>query len=568
MRLTAFSVSNYRSIIKADRLPVSDFTVLIGPNNQGKSNLLYALVTCLQAIGTTKWVRSGRSLRALGPRPSYGEEWSYDYDWERDYPLKLQDAHPDGRSSFTAEFELTPDEQADFRDRTQIALSTHLKIRVHLGHDRVSFEFLKQGRSKDKFIAAGPQIVEFVRDRISCLYVQSMRPSRLTLAIVEDMVAAELSLLEENPEYAKLGAAMTAMEGPKLQAIADRLRTTVSQFVSGVDSVEVRVEKRERAFRRRQDCSIWIDDGDCTDLHSKGDGVKSLTAIAVMQHTTRSGEGGKSTILAVEEPESHLHPGAIHGLRGVLEQIAETNQVIISTHSPVLVDRQHVGRNIIVRSSRAASAKSLQEVRSVLGMQRGDNLDNTELVVLVEGDSDVRILKRWLGLLSPALAKAIEAERLVIEPMSGGSSLGYHLQVRKSHVYNVYAVLDNDQAGKAAISQAVAAGLLDDPEYTLLHYPNFRESDIEDFVDAALTSQAVTLSGIDPGVAAYRGSRAKWTDRARAAASASGKPWDKRLERKIKTAVAQQVEQAAITGLKTAGKPLIDKIATDLEAML
>ncbi len=44
------------------------------------------------------------------------------------------------------------------------------------------------------------------------------------------------------------------------------------------------------------------------------------------------------TLLAIEEPERHLHPGALNDIAGVLEQLSEQTQVIITTHSSQLLD--------------------------------------------------------------------------------------------------------------------------------------------------------------------------------------------------------------------------------------
>ena len=50
MRLSRVSVRKYRSIDKAADFAVGDFTVLVGPNNQGKSNLLRAAVLAMEVI--------------------------------------------------------------------------------------------------------------------------------------------------------------------------------------------------------------------------------------------------------------------------------------------------------------------------------------------------------------------------------------------------------------------------------------------------------------------------------------------------------------------------------------
>ena len=43
-------------------------------------------------------------------------------------------------------------------------------------------------------------------------------------------------------------------------------------------------------------------------------------------------------LIAIEEPERNLHPGALTDIANVLEQIAERTQVIITTHSSQLLD--------------------------------------------------------------------------------------------------------------------------------------------------------------------------------------------------------------------------------------
>lgn len=80
MRLVSFSVENYRSITKTENIPTSDFTVLIGQNNEGKSNLLSALVTAMKIIGLHAQTDSDESDNS-SEKP---------YLWSRDFPLHLQ----------------------------------------------------------------------------------------------------------------------------------------------------------------------------------------------------------------------------------------------------------------------------------------------------------------------------------------------------------------------------------------------------------------------------------------------------------------------------------------------
>jgi putative ATP-dependent endonuclease of the OLD family len=50
MELVDFSVRNYRSITKAYRLQIRQSTILIAPNNEGKSTISRSLVMSLEFV--------------------------------------------------------------------------------------------------------------------------------------------------------------------------------------------------------------------------------------------------------------------------------------------------------------------------------------------------------------------------------------------------------------------------------------------------------------------------------------------------------------------------------------
>lgn len=45
MKLVSFSLQKYRSIQKAEKISLGSMTILVGPNNEGKSNILRGLVS-------------------------------------------------------------------------------------------------------------------------------------------------------------------------------------------------------------------------------------------------------------------------------------------------------------------------------------------------------------------------------------------------------------------------------------------------------------------------------------------------------------------------------------------
>jgi predicted ATP-dependent endonuclease of OLD family len=50
MKLIAFSVRNHRSIVEAYKLSLGSYTDLVGPNNEGKSNIVKAIALSLAVL--------------------------------------------------------------------------------------------------------------------------------------------------------------------------------------------------------------------------------------------------------------------------------------------------------------------------------------------------------------------------------------------------------------------------------------------------------------------------------------------------------------------------------------
>jgi putative ATP-dependent endonuclease of OLD family len=106
MKLVSFSLERYRSIQRAEKLPLGDLTILVGPNNEGKSNILRGLVlgmtvlSVADRVGLTKGRYRASSRTLLGTSDTR-------YDWERDFPVALQEKHPEGKTVFDFEFQLT-----------------------------------------------------------------------------------------------------------------------------------------------------------------------------------------------------------------------------------------------------------------------------------------------------------------------------------------------------------------------------------------------------------------------------------------------------------------------------
>jgi len=140
MKLKSFTVQKYRSIIAAKKIPTGKTTILVGPNNEGKSNILRALVTAMNILTRERYARgaTGSVREALHSRRTY--------DWDTDFPVALQEQQPRGETIVILEFELTTAELDEFRSKIGSRLSGTLPLQVAVGPRGYKVTVHKQGR--------------------------------------------------------------------------------------------------------------------------------------------------------------------------------------------------------------------------------------------------------------------------------------------------------------------------------------------------------------------------------------------------------------------------------------
>ena len=563
MKLITFSVRNYRSIVEAYKLSLGNYTVLVGPNNEGKSNIVKAIALSLSLMTKARAYR--RTPRS--PVRYYRSAFRFDYDWARDFPVSIQARNPTGRSEFTLEFELTNEDFKKFRQQVGVNLSTNLMIKLGFGPDDVSFEILMKGRGKKTLNKNREEVAAFIRTHVSSQYISALRPSEMALEIVDGLIEGELYILEENQQYKGLIQQLQDLQQPILDKIAQKLNNTVSDFVPGVRNIQITNERLSRAFRTS--FNIMVDDGANTELASKGDGIISLTTMSLMKHVSEESLGDKALILLIEEPESHLHPEAIHGLRQVLKDISKDQQVIITTHSPILVERERITQNILVRGGRAEKAKCIEQIREALGIQMADNLVGAYVVLIVEGEEDRDILTSWFGSLSPQLRTAMSRRILIMDHLGGATNLHYKVTFYKQNVYNIHAFMDNDDEGRKATEDALRRNVLEPTDYNLSTCQGMQNSEIEDlFILDAYAPTVQQKFGVQLNQPRFRNSRAKWTARVAEVFQLSGKLWDKSIKMQVKRAVVNACIEYGIRSLNDHRRGAIDSLISTLESKL
>ncbi|CAM8826339.1 ATP-dependent nuclease [Burkholderia pseudomallei] len=555
MQLSAFSVSKYRSIRSAKRLEIQKRTTLIGPNNEGKSNLLSAIATSIELIRSHASARRRSSIA-----------FKNIYTWERDFPVELQEKQPSGETVFRIEFTLNEKEIAEFKKEIKSTIDGTLPVQITIGSAGLpKFKVVKHGRGANSLSQKGPLVADFIGSRFSFTYIPAVRQEQDTFRIVEKMVANELRVLEDDPNYKAAITAIAKMQTPILNGLSKKIGLAMRHFLPQVASVKINISENERYRALRTNCEIIVDDGTATPLSQKGDGVKSLAAISLMR--AASGLANESSLLAIEEPESHLHPAAARALQDAIDDLAAAQQVILTTHSPLFTDRRNIEANILVRDNAAEPATSIDEIRRTLGVIASDNLQNANFVLVVEGMTDKRSLDAVIPQMSERLRDAMAEHMLVIDHLGGGGKLSYKLSLIQQAVCVPHVFFDYDASGKASVNSALEGGLLKPAEYTYCRCQGMRESEFEDIIDQSIYSDYIRQNFrvlLDHDAFRRPG---KWCQRMSNLFAAHGLDFEEH-EVEVKKAISKLVEQNPTRAIARHRRSVLTALIDKLEAII
>lgn len=565
MHIARFKVERYRSIEKAESIDLATLTVLVGPNNEGKSNILRALVVGLQALSTvTAWTRTTRPRQGI-LRQRLGQFESY--AWTRDFPIRLQKLTPGASSIFEFEFSLDNDDLAAFKKEIGHSLNGELKLRVLLANNgQAQIKIVKKGPGSAGLNANVQSIARFVSRRIRVEYIPVARTYDVSQMVVRREAESILQRVTQTERYQ---AALEELNRSVIEALVPlevRLLEGVKEFVPEVTSVSLRVDGFD--FRTRlPDVEIDIDDGQPTSLSAKGDGVQSLVAISLVRMLARENPD-VTYILAVEEPEAHLHPGAVRKLRAVLDDIAENDQVILTTHSPILVRRDEPTSNILVNNNTAAPAKSLKVVRESLGIRLPDNMTSAEVVLLVEGKHDRNVVGHLLRTADLRLANALNEGRLEIRGSGGASNMPYQYRLFRDSACAVHVLLDDDAQGRRArLALEREEGIIA-RDVTIVSANGMNESELEDLFDPVVYSDSVCVAYNVSFVSSATHAEKRFSLRMRDFFTASGQTWSDSVEGNVKALVSESITKLPVSPVIDARRGVVDALVAAILSKL
>lgn len=551
MRLRTFYVKSYRSITEATLDNIQKYCAIVGPNNSGKSNLLSAIYIALSIALEGDFRRTRRSRQF---NYTYSGEG---YRWKTDIPVALRDVK-DASTIFKLTFDFNDTEKAEFKEKFGIALTKSLQMKFQLFETRTEYNIIMPGRAKKPMEEKMREIGLFIRSKLDYEYIPCVRSTYLTAEYFARLLNKEFRTIESDPTYQECLRKIEELQKPIVNVLETKLTSSLKTFLPDIASVKLQdgidiIDTQIRyAPSRLRGIPLNIDDGSLTPIESKGDGIKSLVAIGLIESMSFDDLQDKSLILCIEEPEAHLHPDAIHSLRNVLLEIAEKNgvQVIISTHSPILVDRNDVSNNVVVSSGhRVYPCKSIEDVRLVLGVRLTDNLSASK-VVLVEGESDKRYIEAICRSIAPDITSKLVDNTLRIENVGSATKMDYQIRLYNSLAISTLVVLDMDDSGINEYTQLLSRKTKSASEILQIKSAGMTRCELEDIVKidayAAMIKNEFNIS-VDNKV--FKDRRKPWSDRLHQAAANSPGIFDDKIETEIKTRIADIVAEKGIDAI-------------------
>jgi predicted ATP-dependent endonuclease of OLD family len=541
-------VANYRSITTAYKIDLKNVTVLVGKNNEGKSNLIKALdlaMEILHYVSVTK--------RRMVPNRSYS--------WTEDFPISLQNSKKlkNKHTEFRLDFLLNDTEVAAFYNVVGSMINGELSIYIVIKQDNtVSITVPKKGKNAKALSNKLAEIAEFIYQHIKVQYIPAVRSEADAYDVISEIIENEFATTDDE-EYKKAEKYIADYQAAKLKTLASQIKVPLSKFMPKIKGVDIGIEdrfSRRRPFLYGKNIAVSIDDGVKTSLSKKGDGVKSLTTMAILSQTSAS-----NRIIIVDEPENHLHPEAIHYLRKTLYGLSETNQVVISTHNPIFVNRNNTSSNIIVDRNEAKPANRIDEVRKMLGVMMSDNLVYSDYVVVVEGLTDKNVLTKVMA-DDPILGPMLKSNQITIRAIAGVHNLKPELYNLDRYMCRYMVILDNDEAGKKAAKEAKDQLGISNHHFRYFLVEKMKESELEDTIDVDSYSNVfLDEFGIDVTKNPFKNKSRKWSTRIEDVAALSGRILDGKDIDNMKTRLSGLVSEGKVSFSKT-GLELIENIIT------
>jgi SMC domain protein len=328
---------NYKSIGYCN-VNLGALTYLVGGNGSGKSNFLDALHLVRDAL-------NGSLENALNERGGLNEVRRRSSGHPTHFGIRLEFVLPDGKTGHFA-FDVGALKDRGYEVKTEECVIS--------GIGKGPFYRINRGKLKDTSESTFPAITT---DRLALVAVSGLRAFRDVFDALSSM-----SFYSLNPDTMKelqkpQDGQLLKFSGENIASVIghlerisnktqieniERYLQLVVPMVHGVERKQIgpmeTLEFRQEMAGARHPWRFLA--------QNMSDGT--LRALGILTALFQRNNDYSPTLVAIEEPETALHPAASTALREALFEAAKKTQIIVTSHSPDLLDDTNISPNQIL----------------------------------------------------------------------------------------------------------------------------------------------------------------------------------------------------------------------------
>lgn len=458
MKLRKVHIENFRGINNLE-LDLDDLLVLIGENNTGKTAILHAVRLC---------------LRDLGPR----RRVVFD---AFDFHLKDGDAEPSGAPAISITLTFSEDTAGDWDDARlrrirgilhvdAVSGLSRVVLRVTCAYDPIkmdfdqNWDFLNEagqplpGKTDSALGALQREVAFYLLDALRDAGRNFDAKGPFWRPFLKDGQLSAEEKAEIEAKLKEVNDLVVASHGSFDQARArlKKVQEVVPMQAGDVVSIAA-VPTRVFDMLTKAQVHLGTMTGAKVPVGRHGEGTQSLAVLmlfAAFLELDGAGVGNKRVpVVALEEPEAHLHPSAVRTLWRTIEGVP--GQKLISTHSGDLLSQVPV--SAVRRLARGSGGVEVFRLKPGTLNDKDQRMFNFhirhargELLfarcwLLGEGETEITLFHEIARHLDIDLERA--GVRCV--PYRLGATIELFLKVAKDLGIRWCVLTDNDQQGQA-----------------------------------------------------------------------------------------------------------------------
>ena len=396
-------IEGYKSIAHCD-VTLEPLTVFVGRNASGKSNFLDALgfLQDLTQMRVSDAVRERGGWKVIADRTGEGKRIKFcvEFLWNR------------GNKKLIANYEVCIEPGNNLNLAGEVVeeslLFSENSSRSGWGFKRIFREFQRHGDWNaseipdfEVFFSPMKEVSNYYSDVLFantfCRFAFKENIDILPLCCVFNFLPSEmrkhqvaggrLTLRKDGSNLARAIAGLNELDPNKIE----RIKTYLKMIVPGV----VDFWKADYGDQETVRFAMQSDEGASRfefDAQSMSDGTLRVLAalVAVSQSFLPEGDPG---FVAIEEPETAIHPAALHALMDAMDEATLHTQVLLTTHSTEILDSPVIrpenirvvrlidGHTVIGELDGGSVEIVRQNLDTLGGLERQNQLDIDESII-------------------------------------------------------------------------------------------------------------------------------------------------------------------------------------------